>query len=93
MANIGLFYATDTGNTRKVAKMIKRLFDGEVDLFNVKKATAEDLQRYDALHADLAQGFVVLLEWQHAVTVEEGRCLHVHLSDLPDLVAGRGYQD
>ncbi len=49
MANIGLFYATDTGNTRKVAKMIKRLFDGEVDLFNVKKATAEDLQRYDAL--------------------------------------------
>ena len=49
MANIGLFYATDTGTTRKVAKMIKRLFDGEVDLFNVKKATVEDLQRYDAL--------------------------------------------
>ncbi len=49
MANIGLFYATDTGTTRKVAKMIKRLFDGEVDLHNVKKATTEDLQRYNAV--------------------------------------------
>lgn len=49
MANIGLFYATDTGTTRKVAKMIKRQFDGEIDLFNVKKATTEDLESYDAL--------------------------------------------
>jgi flavodoxin I len=33
MAKIGLFYATDTGNTRKVAKMIKKQFDeGEVEL-------------------------------------------------------------
>jgi flavodoxin I len=50
MAKIGLFYATDTGNTRKVAKMIKRHFEeGVVDLYNVEKAAAEDLQRYDAL--------------------------------------------
>lgn len=51
MAKIGLFYATDTGNTRKVAKMIKKLFadDAEVELFNVKKATAEDVQRFEAL--------------------------------------------
>lgn len=50
MAKIGLFYATDTGNTRKVAKLIKKQFDeGEVDLFNVKGATAENLAAYDAL--------------------------------------------
>lgn len=51
MAKIGLFYATDTGNTRKVAKMIKKLFadDADVELFNVKKATAEDVQRFEAL--------------------------------------------
>jgi flavodoxin I len=49
MAKIGLFYATDTGNTRKVAKLIKRRLEGEVDLFNVTKAKAADVQRYDAL--------------------------------------------
>ncbi|MBK8184439.1 MAG: flavodoxin [Candidatus Competibacteraceae bacterium] len=50
MAKIGLFYATDTGNTRKVAKLIKKQFDeGEVDLFNVKGARAENLAAYDAL--------------------------------------------
>lgn len=50
MAKIGLFYATDTGNTRKVAKMIKKQFDeGEVELFNVKSAQAEDLNACDAL--------------------------------------------
>ncbi len=51
MAKIGLFYATDTGNTRKVAKMIKKQFDeGEVALHNVKEATAaEELAKYTAL--------------------------------------------
>ena len=50
MAKIGLFYATDTGNTRKVAKLIKKQFDeGEVELFNVKGATAENLTACDAL--------------------------------------------
>jgi flavodoxin I len=50
MAKIGLFYATDTGNTRKVAKMIKKHFEeGEVQLYNVTKATAEDLQQYDSI--------------------------------------------
>ena len=50
MAKIGLFYATDTGNTRKVAKLIKKQFDeGEVDLFNVKGASADDLNGCDAL--------------------------------------------
>ena len=51
MAKIGLFYATDTGNTRKVAKMIKKQFDeDEVALHNVKEATAaENLAKYNAL--------------------------------------------
>ncbi len=49
MAKIGLFYATDTGNTRKVAKLIKKHFDeGEVELFNIKGATAENLTACDA---------------------------------------------
>lgn len=50
MAKIGLFYATDTGNTRKVAKMIKKQFDeGEVALHNVKDAGAEDLAQYTTM--------------------------------------------
>lgn len=50
MAKIGLFYASETGNTRKVAKMIKRQFDdGVIDLFNVEKASSDDLNRYEAL--------------------------------------------
>jgi len=50
MAKIGLFFATDTGNTRKVAKMIKRQFeDGEVDLLNITKATTANMQGYDAI--------------------------------------------
>ena len=50
MAKIGLFYATDTGNTRKVARRIKKQFDeGEVELFNIKSAKAEDLTACDAL--------------------------------------------
>ena len=47
---IGLFYATDTGNTRTVAKLIKQqLAEAEVKLYNVTKATTEDLQGCDAL--------------------------------------------
>ncbi|MCP5420648.1 MAG: flavodoxin [Gammaproteobacteria bacterium] len=50
MAKVGLFFATDTGNTRKVAKMIKKQFEeGEIQLYNVTKATAEELQQYDSL--------------------------------------------
>ena len=30
MSRIGLFFGTDTGKTRKVAKMIKKKFDDEV---------------------------------------------------------------
>ena len=43
MAQIGIFFGTDTGNTRKVAKMMKKYFDdGVVDIFNVTKESAYD---------------------------------------------------
>ena len=42
MAKIGLFYATDTGNTRKIAKRIKKQFEeGEIELFDVAKTTPD----------------------------------------------------
>ncbi|EIJ42505.1 flavodoxin, long chain [Beggiatoa alba B18LD] len=50
MGTIGLFYGTDTGNTRKVAKTIAKKFgEGVVDIHNVAKATAEDLAKYNSL--------------------------------------------
>lgn len=49
MAKIGLFYDSDTGNTRKVAKMITKLFDeGDVDLKSITKVTPEDFDSYSA---------------------------------------------
>ena len=51
MAKIGLFFGTDTGKTRKVAKMIKKMFDDEIMAkpVNVNKATAEELSAFDFL--------------------------------------------
>lgn len=50
MAKVGLFYGTDTGNTRKVAKMIKKSFeDDAVEIYNVAKATADDVAQYESL--------------------------------------------
>ncbi len=47
---IGLFFDTDTGNTRKVAKQIVKMFDdGVVDLINVAKATPDSFDQYTAL--------------------------------------------
>jgi len=49
MAKIGLFYDTDTGNTRKVAKMINKLFDeGDLDLKNITKLEPADFDQYTA---------------------------------------------
>ena len=50
MAKIGLFYATDTGNTRKIAKRIKKQFEeGEIELFDVAKATPDAMKDCEAL--------------------------------------------
>lgn len=49
MAKIGLFYDTDTGNTRKIAKMMKKLFDEDViDLKSVTKLELADFDQYSA---------------------------------------------
>ena len=50
MKPIGIFYGSTYGMTEKVAEKIKQTFDNEqVDLYNVKEATAEDLAKYDNL--------------------------------------------
>jgi len=49
MPGIGLFFDTDTGNTRKVAKMINKLFDADqLDLKNIVKVEMEDFNKYNA---------------------------------------------
>ena len=51
MARIGLFFGTNTGKTRKVAKMIKKRFDDDTmaDALNVNRASAEELAQYQYL--------------------------------------------
>ncbi|MBV2133073.1 flavodoxin [Pseudomonas sp. MAP12] len=51
MARIGLFFGTNTGKTRKVAKMIKKRFDDDImaDALNVNRASAEDVAQYQYL--------------------------------------------
>ncbi len=50
MAKIGLFYATDTGNTRKIAKQIKKRFGAdEIELFDVAKTTPDAMLDCEAL--------------------------------------------
>jgi flavodoxin I len=47
---IGIFFGSDTGNTRKVAKSIaKKLGDAADAPVDVKKASVDDLLKYDAL--------------------------------------------
>lgn len=50
MAKIGLFYATDTGNTRKIAKRIKKQFaEDEIELFDVAKTAPDEMLNCEAL--------------------------------------------
>ncbi len=51
MARIGLFFASSTGNTRRIAKAIRKRFDGDTmaDALNVNKATPELFASYDYL--------------------------------------------
>ena len=51
MSKIGLYFGTDTGKTRKVAKMIKKLFDDETMAKpqNVNRATADEFSSYEYL--------------------------------------------
>lgn len=51
MARIGLFFGTNTGKTRKVAKLIKKRYDDELmaDPVNVQRCSAQDLAAYQYL--------------------------------------------
>lgn len=52
MAKIGLFFGSNTGKTRKVAKMIKKKYDDDELLakpLNVNRITAEDFAAYEFL--------------------------------------------
>lgn len=50
MAKIGLFYDSDTGNTRKIAKQIAKFFDDDdVDIRPIRKVAPDEFSRYDAL--------------------------------------------
>lgn len=51
MPRIGVFYGSNTGNTRRVAKMIKKRFDDDTMAapMNINKATADDLAAYPLL--------------------------------------------
>lgn len=51
MARIGIFFGTNSGSTRKIAKQIKKRFDDDTmaDPVNINKASAESLLAYDYL--------------------------------------------
>lgn len=48
MKSIGIFYGSTTGNTRKIAENIKaNLQPGMVDIYDVKYAKIEDVEKYE----------------------------------------------
>jgi flavodoxin I len=50
MSSIGIFFATDTGRTRRIAKLIaQKLGDAAAAPVNINRATAADLAQYRAL--------------------------------------------
>ncbi|OSM04122.1 flavodoxin [Magnetofaba australis] len=50
MSSIGLFFGTDTGSTRKIAKMIQKRYPDAIDKpLNVNRITPEDMLAYDRL--------------------------------------------
>lgn len=50
MSRIGIFFGTDTGRTRRVAKdLAKRLGEGAAAPVNISKAAPQDLLAFDAL--------------------------------------------
>ena len=51
MARIGIFFGSNSGSTRKVAKQIKKRFDDATmaEPMNINKAKAEDLAAFDLL--------------------------------------------
>jgi len=50
MSKVGLFYGTDTGNTERVADMIKDKMGGDnVDVHDIASASKDDFAGYDKI--------------------------------------------
>jgi len=50
MANIGIFYGSTTGNTEKVANLIRHAFgEGNADVYNVDTSELADIEKYPYL--------------------------------------------
>lgn len=50
MSKIGLFYASSTGNTEKIAQLIKeKMSNSEIDLHDVAKAVGNAMEKYDLI--------------------------------------------
>ncbi|WP_408063540.1 flavodoxin [Vibrio nitrifigilis] len=51
MAKVGIFFGTDTGSTRKIAKQIQKLLGPDIadKPKNINRTTVEDLNAYDCL--------------------------------------------
>ena len=50
MANIGIFYGSTTGNTEKIANLIRQSFgEGNADIYNVDVTELADVQKYPYL--------------------------------------------
>ncbi|MZI95821.1 flavodoxin [Vibrio sp. CAIM 722] len=51
MAKVGIFFGTDTGSTRKIAKQIQKLLGPDIadKPKNINRTTVEDLTAYDCL--------------------------------------------
>lgn len=48
--SIGIFYGSDTGNTKNVAEMIhKKLGNNITDIFDISQSNKEDLEKYNKL--------------------------------------------
>lgn len=50
MANVGIFFGSDTGNTENVAKQIQQILGSDkADIFDIAKTTKETIEQYNYL--------------------------------------------
>jgi flavodoxin I len=49
MGKVGLFYGSGTGNTERVAQMIRKEMGDAVELHDISESYADEIRKYDAL--------------------------------------------
>ncbi len=79
MAQIGLFYGTDTGNTERVSKRVKELVEGkigsgEVELLEIYKKKKDDMAKFDLLILGMPTWYDGELQgdWEEYITEMNG---------------------